>query len=440
MDAGKPRIAFLTAGAAQMFCGSCLRDNALAAALKRRGCDILLIPTYTPIRTDERDESIDQVFFGGINVYLQQKFGFFRRLPRFLDRALDAPWLIRRATSRGIDTDAAQLGDLTLSMLEGERGRQAKEILRLTDWLKGEVKPDLVNLTNILIAGCAPALRRELGVPVLVNLQGDDLFLEGLPESHRSAALWQIRRLIPSIDGFVAFNRFYADFMSEYLEIPRDRIHLVPLGLNLDDFSNHHPERPANDRPTVGYFARVCPEKGFHVLMEAFLRLRGMPGMEKARLRAAGWLDERHRGFLEQQLEKARRAGAGADVEYAGVLDRRQKIDFLRGLDVFSVPTVYREAKGLFVLEAWAAGVPVVQPAHGAFPEMVEASGGGCLVAPDDPETLAHRLHQLLRDEPLRRELGERGRRAVARDFSAEKMAERTLAVYRRFVAPSGRS
>lgn len=425
-----PTVAFLTAGAANMICGSCLRDNALAAALMELGCHILLVPTYTPIRTDEKDVSIDKIFFGGINVYLQQKSALFRHVPRFLDRFLDNPWLVRKLSARGIETDASELGDLTVSMLRGEKGNQRKEVGRLVDWLADDVKPDLINFTNILIAGCAPAIKRRLGAPILVNLQGDDLFLEGLSEPHRRQAFAEIERLIDEVDGFIVFNRYYADFMSAYLKISANRISVVPLGLNLNDYGTPAPLR---DRPSaVGYLARICPEKGFHVLVDAFLRLRRRPGFKNVRLRAAGWLGGRDRRFFEREIEKLH--NAGADFEYAGELERDEKIEFLRSLDVFSVPTIYREPKGLFVLEALASGVPVVQPNHGAFPELLEATGGGRLVEPGDSGRLAETLEALLADEKLRRELGRRGRDAVFAGFSAEVMARKTLDIYRRFL------
>lgn len=416
-----------------MFCGSCLRDNALAAELTRQGCDILLIPTYTPIRTDEESVAIDKLFFGGINVFLQQKSAFFRRLPRFLDRALDNPWLVGKVASRAIETDAATLGELTLSMLKGEHGNQRKEVRRLVDWLKRDVKPELVNLTNLLIGGCAPAIRDELGVPVLVNLQGDDLFLEGLPDRFREPVVEELRKLAQVVDGFIVFNRFYAHFMGGYLKIPPEKIHVVPLGLNLADFKAG-PSEAGSRPPTLGYLARVCPEKGFHRLVDAFLDLRRQPGTENLRLHAAGWLDARNRGFLEEQLEKARRSGAGDSIVYAGVLERAEKISFLRGLDVFSVPTVYREPKGLFVLEALASGVPVVQPDHGAFPEMLAATGGGRLFRSDEPSHLTEVLHGLLTNRAESRRLGEQGRDGVARGFSAKSMAGATMAVYRKYL------
>src|SRR5262245_2243189 len=106
------RIAYITAGAGGMFCGSCLRDNTLVAALAAQGHDALLIPTYTPIRTDEADVSQPRVFFGGINVFLQQKWSLFRHTPWTFDRLLDAPGLLRWVSRFAVRTRAEDLGEL----------------------------------------------------------------------------------------------------------------------------------------------------------------------------------------------------------------------------------------------------------------------------------------------------------------------------------------
>ena len=135
------RIAYITAGAAGMFCGSCMHDNTLVAALLAQGHDALLIPTYTPIRTDEADVSQQRVFFGGINVYLQQKSALFRHTPWFLDRLLDFPGLLRWVSRFAVKTQAEQLGELTLSMLKGEHGHQGKEIAKLVRFLQSEFSP-----------------------------------------------------------------------------------------------------------------------------------------------------------------------------------------------------------------------------------------------------------------------------------------------------------
>ncbi len=452
------KIAYLTAGAAGMICGSCLHDNTLARALIALGHDVQLIPLYTPIRTDEVDVSTHRVFYGGINMYLQQQVPLFRWLPKWLDRWLDQPWLIDWAAGRSVKIEPREVADLTLSILRGREGFQRKEVERLAEWLTGD-HPDVIVFSNILTAGCVPEIKRRMKVPVVVTLQGDDIFLRGLPERHHREALAEIGKLIGQIDGFIAHSRFYADAMSEYLGIARERIEIVPLGIDTKDFEARlapHDRETERQRegetganfpslplsvspslrrpPTVGYLARLDPAKGLHVLALAFIKLRQMPGMEMARLKIAGWLGEQHRAYSESIFSKLRSAGLGEAFEHVGEVDRRGKLDFLASLDVLSVPTTYREPKGLFVLEALAAGVPVVQPEHGAFPEVLAELGGGLLHRPEDPQHLAERLRDLLVDTTLRLRLGQSGRTAVLNGRNQQSMAERTATVLERIV------
>src|SRR5438874_3599022 len=429
------KIAYVTAGAAGMYCGSCMHDNTLVAALAAQGHDALLIPTYTPIRTDEADVSQKRVFFGGINVFLQQKLGLFRHTPWLLDRPLDAPGLLRWVSRFAVKTEAQSLGALTVSVLKGEHGHQRKELAKLVHWLTHEGHPEIVNLTNAMLSGLVHELKQRLGVPILCTLQGDDIYLEALPEPYRSQCLDLIRQHCREIDGFIATSVYYADFMVDYFRIPRARIHVVYPGLNL---AGHGGPRPSKDgRPdAIGYFARICPEKGLHTLAEAFRVLRQTPGASACRLRVSGWLGENNRAYLQGIQERLKEAGLADDFDHVESPDHSSKVRFLQSLDVLSVPTSYREPKGLYVLEALANGVPVVQPRHGSFPELIERTGGGLLVNPDDPEDLARNLARLLQDHDQRRELGRKGQKAVQEFFHARRMAEETLAVYSNFLSP----
>ncbi len=429
------KILFVTAGAAGMYCGSCLRDNALAAELKSRGHDVLLVPLYTPTLTDEPNVSEGRVFFGGISVYLQQKAPFFRWAPRIFDMLLDAPWLIRAASSGSISTDPRSLGELTISMLKGEDGFQRKEFEKMLEWLAIEPPPDVVQLPNALLASLAPPISRVLKAPVHCTLQGEDLFLDGLTKAHRAEALDLIRKNAASVDRFTAVSEYYADFMAGYLSVPREKIDVVPLGINLDGFDRRFntPFDDAQGRPfTVGYLARIAPEKGLFALCEAYVRFRQMPGVTGARLDIAGYLAPEQQNYLKDAERRLTIAGFGGEFTYRGALDREQKIGFLRSLDVFSVPTVYVEPKGLFLLEAMACGVPVVQPRHGAFPEMLAKTSGGVLVQPDDTQSLAEGIYKLWKYPALRVELGQNAFDGVRAHYSVANSADRMLEVYER--------
>ena len=223
MNYAEKKIIYLTAGAGGMFCGSCLHDNALSHALAIQGWDIQLVPTYTPIRTDETDHSIDQVLFGGINVYLQQKIPLLRYVPAVLDRFLDSPWLIRKVTSRAMDTDAKTLGKLAHSMLLGSKGNQRKEVAKLCKWFR-LAKPNLIIFTNLLIGGCIEDIKSDSNlpdVPILVTLQGDDVFLDSLLEPYKTKCIERIKQITESVDGFIVQSEFYRQYMSNYFRSPQ---------------------------------------------------------------------------------------------------------------------------------------------------------------------------------------------------------------------------
>lgn len=426
------RLLHLTAGAGGMYCGSCLRDNALAAELIARGHDVSLLPVYTPTRTDEPNVSHGRVFFGGISVYLQQHVPLMRRTPAVLDFLWDIPAVIRAATGWGVSVDPKALGELTVSTLRGEQGFQAKEVGKLVRHLEGLPPFDLVVIPVSLLIGLAPPLKRALRRPVVCMLQGDDLFLDGLGEEHRRQCKELIRAHAPHVDAFIATSDSYAGFMAGYLGLPRESIHTVPIGICLE---GHGPVPRSVDEPfTIGYFARVAPEKGLHLLAEAYRILRRELGLPPSRLRAAGYLAPEHRGYLRRIESQLRAWGLHEEFHYEGELDRRGKIAFLRGLDVLSVPSPYAEPKGLYLLEAMANGVPWVQPRHGAFVEIHEKTGGGLLFEPQDARDLAAKLLGLARDPEQRAELGRRGAEGVRAHYSAGRMAERTLEVFARVI------
>ena len=420
-------ILSITAGAAGMYCGSCLRDNSQAKELLRRGHRVTLLPLYTPTNPGETNVSEKRVLFGGISIYLQQYVPLFRRTPRFLDGLWDHPWIINFFAGRSISTDPRLLGDMTISMLEGERGVLRKEFDKLLEWLADEPVPDVVNLPNSLLIGLAAPLKRALNRPVCCTLQGEDLFLNGLIEPYKSKAIELIRRQVPDVDMFLPVSDYYVPMMSQMLAIPRERIAVVPLGIELTGYDRGEAR---GETFRVGYFARVAPEKGLHLLAEAYKRLRARTPGAGMRLDVAGWMAPAQASYLEEIRRGLAGDGYGGEFTYHGAVDRDGKIAFLRSLDVLSVPATYDEPKGVSVLEAMAVGVPVVQPRRGSFTEMVEKTGGGLLVPPDSAEALADGLFTLWKDRELARRLGDRGFDGVREHYSIERSTDRVMAVY----------
>lgn len=431
------KIVYLAAGAGAMYCGSCLHGNTLAAALCAAGHDCLLAPLYTPLHTDEENVGIRRVAFGGINVSLQQRRALFRHTPWAFDRLLDGPRLLRWVTGRGASVRPEHLGGLTVSMLEGEHGRQQKEVEKLVQWLERDIRPDVVHLNNALLIGVARQITRRLGVPVVCSLSGEESFLEKLPEPHRGRALDVLRQRIGEAAALVAMNGYYAAFMAEYLRVPTSGIHVVPPGVNL---AGHGTRRSRPGPLTIGYFARVCPDKGLHRLAAALPLLAADASVPPVQVWAAGYLDAADRPYFVEIRQQIAAAGLKDRFFYVGTLDRAAKIAFLQSLDLFCLPTVYRESKGLSVFEAWANAVPAVLPAHGAFPEMVADTGGGVLAAPNDPAALAGGLKRMLLDAPFAAECGRRAQRAVHERYNAGVMARKMIEVYEGLGARDKRS
>jgi glycosyltransferase involved in cell wall biosynthesis len=418
------------------------------------GHEVALLPTYTQLRTDEANVSSKRIFYGALNVYLQEKIPLFRRTPALLDRLLDRPALLRWVMRFSASTDARELGELTLDVLRGEQGPQRKELAKLLEWLGRSFRPDIVQITNSMFLGLVRQMKRELGVPVIVAVQGEDLFIDALPDPYRERVVAEMRARAGEADAFIAPSRFYAEHMAELLEVPAEKMCVVPLGISLAGHDrplpdigketgtlrleeHGHTQAGTEKKPRrlrLGYLARISPEKGLHLLVEAFRKLANRPGFEGLELEVAGYLGPKDREYFAGIEGKVVSWGLEKRFHHAGELDREQKISFLRSLDLFSVPTVYREPKGLFLLEAMANGVPVVQPRHGSFPEILDATGGGILVEPGSAKSLAQGLGSLLQDPEARRRLGNQGREAVLSRFSDEEMARQTLAVYERLV------
>jgi len=422
------KILALTAGAARMYCGSCLRDNTLAAELLKQGHQATLLPLYTPTRTDEPNVSYPRVFLNGISVCLDQQAAFFRR-PRLLDRLWEAPWMLRLASRTSIEVDPHTLGAMTVSMLRGENGFQLKEIRKLAEWLRGEAAPDIVTLPNSLLIGLARAIRQAVNRPICCVLQGEELFLDQLQEPYRTQSLDLIRAAIDDVDGFTAVSEYSADYWRRRLGIPESRMHVVPLGINLEGYNGG--ERAANSTFNVGFFARVAPEKGLHLLAESYVHLRRETDFGGSMLHVAGYLAHEHRSYLRGVERRMKDAGLAHEFRYHGELDRAQKIEYLRSLDLVSVPSTYDEPKGLFLLEAMAAGAVVVEPRRGAFREILERTGGGILVEPDDAAGLAEGIYALWKAPERLTELRRRGADGVRAHCSASQMATRAVEVYR---------
>jgi glycosyltransferase involved in cell wall biosynthesis len=392
-----------------------MRDSSLARELIAMGHEAHLVPMYLPLQLDE--EQIDEstpVFFGGINVYLQQKYRLFRKLPRWMDQVFNGRRLLRMVAKRSHLTSANEQGEMTCLMLRLEESNLGKEVDKLVDWLKQDGKPDVIVLSNALLAGLIRELKSRLGVPVVCTFQGEDSFLDSLPKPWCNRAWEELAMRVQDADVLVAPSQFYGRLMEERLRLEPGSIHVIPNGIDLSGWR----ESDGENVKRIGYLARMCHSKGLGLLVDAFIQLNDS-SLTLAIAGTMGGGDDVYVAGLKKKLEKARLDNR---VEWFPDLARQEKVDFLRDLSVFSVPVVYPEAFGLYLLEAMACGVPVVMPNASAFPEVVNSAACGVLVTPGSVGDLARGLQEML-DDPEREVVGKKGRRAVEERYHVGAMA-----------------
>jgi glycosyltransferase involved in cell wall biosynthesis len=415
-------LLMLTAGTGSFYCGTCLRDNTLAQGLRALGHDVRLIPLYLPLIIDGESASAGEtVLLGGVTAYLQQQSALFRALPNWVDRALDSRAMLSLVAGRAGATNPSALGPMTRSMLAGEGGHQARAIQRLQESLRIITpRPDAVILSNALLLGLAQPIERALECPVLCTLQGEDAFLDALPAGEREAAWDLASERAQDVRAFIAVSAYHRDVMQTRLQIDPSLLHVVHNGIDLQAFepAEHPPERP-----TIGYLARLCEDKGVMVLVDAYIALRAQWEGPAPALLLGGALTALDKPTLAAACKRLAEAGVSDHLEVHPNMTLEDKQAFLKRLTVLCVPVQVSESFGLYNLEAMASGVPVIAPTRGALPEVLSATGGGVLVADDSPEPLGKALADLLRDAPRREALSTAGRHAVTARFGQGTMA-----------------
>ena len=314
------KVVHIVPGAGGTFyCPNCMRDCSLVHALRRQGHAITMVPMYLPVLIDTHGitEGVP-VFFGGINVFLQQKFKLFRQTPRWLDKVFDTAWMLHQAAMREGSTEAAGLGPLTLSMLRGVDGNQKKELDRLIEWLVAHEKPDIIHISDSLLLGLAGELKRALKVPIVCTLQDEENWLDDIDPPYDKLCWEEMSKHGRDVDMFISVSEWYAGEMRERMGIERDRMRVVPLGIDLED---RQPSSMSFDPPVIGYLSKMAPSLGLGVLTEAFITLKKKPGLENLRLRATGGQHGVDVQFVRGLKRDLAKLGMDGDAEFLNDFD-----------------------------------------------------------------------------------------------------------------------
>jgi glycosyltransferase involved in cell wall biosynthesis len=411
------------------YCGNCLRDSGMTEALQQLGAEAHTLPIYLPLFTDNIKTATDTpVFYGAVNIYLKQNFGFLRKMPSWLYRFFNSPFFLRYAAGKAGSTRTHGLEEMTLSMLRGHEGYQQDELEMLIAYLRDHEKPDVVHLSNALLLGLAYKIKTELGVPVVCSLQDEDVWVDAMQGQYRQKVWDMMSEKGKDVDAFIAVSDFFAGVMAQKMQIPPEKLHTIYVGIDSSKYFYHKPEA---EMPVIGYLSRMNHENGFGLLCDAFIKLKQQPGFSQVRLRVSGGSTGDDRKFIRKQIKKLNAANLLSDVEFVEDYSKAQLKNFFDGLSLLSVPVLKGEAFGLYQLESLASGIPLVQPALGAFPEIIRQTGGGLTYQPNTPEMLAQKWMELLGDSEKLTTLSQNGHQAVKDRFDLTVQTEKIIAVYR---------
>ena len=410
------------------YCGNCLRDSGFTKSLKDLGHEAHTLPIYLPLFAEDcNSEDGIPVFYGAVNIYLKQNFSFLRRMPKWMNKMLDSSPVLKYAAKKAGSTRAEGLEEMTISMLKGHEGYQQEELQQLIDYLRDHEKPDVVHLSNALLLGLAYKIKTDLGIPVVCSLQDEDVWIDAMSEDYKPK-LWQLMAdKAEDVSAFIAVSDYFAALMKKKMQIPDEKIHTIHVGIDPEAYEVFE---PSLSPPTIGYLSRRNKENGFEILIDAFIKLKTGSQFTNAKLKVTGGKTDDDNRFIKKQLKKLKQNNCADDIEFIEDFRKEELGAFFDGLTVLTVPVVKGEAFGLFQLEALASGIPLVQPAVGAFPEIIEATGGGVFFEPNDANALAQKWAEVFANPELIQQMSKNGLEAVKGDFHLSKLTSKIVQVY----------
>jgi glycosyltransferase involved in cell wall biosynthesis len=423
-------VYLITGSGGSFYCGNCYRDMIYLRAIRKvPGIKASAIPLYLPPDDTHVETGLDRnVFFGAISMYLREKVPFLRNMPVFLDKLFDSAPLLKMASKRAGTTRTEGLEDMTLNMIKGENAFPEKELQRLVNYLNKDGKPDIIHLSNALIIGLARQLKRKMDVKIVCSLLNEDDWIDEMAEPFQSNAWKLIAKEACNVDVFLTPSEYYKKIFICKTGISDANFKVVPLGLD-PDHDLLSVEKKDN-WPAIGYFCRINSQNGFDKLVDAFIQMKSGNILPRLTLHVTGGYTGDDKPFITEQIRKIKTAGLNSFIRIYPEFHGNSKQQFFSNIDVMSVPVRKHDGYGLYILEANAAGIPVVQPATGAFPEIVERTGGGITYSPDNITTLSESLVKLLNDKVQMLKLGAKGKDNVLKELSLEKMSEGLSTVY----------
>jgi glycosyltransferase involved in cell wall biosynthesis len=420
-------IQIIPGSGGSFYCGNCLRDSKYVDALRNLGHQVVKIPMYLPLFADEHDITDIPIFYGAISTYLKQVYPIFRKAPKWFDHLLNSKPMMKMAASMAGSTRAKGLEDMTISMLLGEHGEQKEELENMVHWIAEHCKPDIIHLSNALLLGLAKSLKEKIGVPVVCSLQDEDVWVDAMHPNFQDK-IWKLMHTrAEDVDALIAVSNFFAETMKKQMELPVEKVHTFYLGVDYEDYTFVSTKEKGRN---VGYISRMCHENGFDIVVDAFIELKKKPGFEDVKLIATGGSTGDDTKFIKEQKHKIKENNLSDFFEILPDFEDDARHDFFKLVSLISVPVRIGEAFGMYLLESMASGVPVVQPALGAFPEIIELSGGGVTYMPNTPGKLSETWAEVLSNPELLEKLSRNGYEGTKNRFNIHNHAKEIITLY----------
>jgi glycosyltransferase involved in cell wall biosynthesis len=341
-------------------------------------------------------------------------------MPSFVDRLLDSPSLLNFAAKQAGVTNPAGLEETTLNMIRSNDTSRDKEIKRLTAFIQESGGTDIIHISNALIMGLAIQLKHTLGKPVVCSLQNEDDWVDAMIEPYRSKAWALIAQEEKHIDLFIASSAYFKQLFIEKTGVDEAKIKVVPTAIEVDE---KHGVDARPEIPALGFYSRLNQMNGLDKLIDAYILLREKEEFADLKLHLSGGYTHDEKDFINDQIAKLKNAGLENEVILYNSFTGNQKKSFFSSIDLLCVPVRKHDAFGLYLLEAISAGVAVVQPATGSFPEIIEATQGGITYFPDTVEKLAETLTESLSNRIALHKMGQKGREVISKELTPRAMA-----------------
>lgn len=419
------KILFIVPGSGDSFyCGNCFRDNLQASALRKAGHEVIVMPLYLPLRF-RSFQADTPLFFPATTFYTAQKFFGKRKMPGWLKKVTGSDMLLNVASSLSGSTSADGLEEMTLAMITGEDAAFREMVDQLIDWVKEREKPDVIHLSSSLLIGIAKEIKSHLDTPIVCSVQDEEVWIDNLEECSMQAAWRGIEENSCYVDRFVTTSHFYKEMLQQRLPQFKE-IEVIYPGVDPDKYrSMDYPEDPV-----IGFFYRMNEENGLDLLAEAFVKLKRKNTIPNLRLRIGGGYTGKDKPFLRKIRKLLEPYQDYVVIEEAYRMEEHAR--FYREISVLSVPLRFEEGVGLYLCEAFAAGRPVVEPATGSFPEIVDRAG--ILYGLNDADSLATALEGLLTDRALMERCREEALRLSSSRYNDQVLAEKLMNMYQSLI------